>query len=157
MNLKLAAGVLLIAGVFISGMKVGHDRVMKDWNAEKLQAEQQAEANRLLRQAAVNKTGKEFAEKAAQTRVITQVVIKEVDKYVPNSLPVLPGDFRLYHDAAAAGTEIDDTRRADAAPVAPRAVAVTVAENYAGSNYDKQRLAALQQIVKASGCFDVEE
>lgn len=149
--------LLAIAAAGGVGYWRGAKDVRSEWQAEQLQAERQAEQNRLLRQAAINQPAKRFAEKAAKDRIITQTIIKEVDRYVPNSLPMLPGDFRLYHDAAAAGTPIDDSRRADAAAVAPRAVAVTVAENYASSNYDKQRLEALQQIVRASGCFDVGE
>ena len=61
---------------------------------------------------------------------------------------MLPPGFRLLHDAAAAGEAIDDTRIADAAPVAPAVVARTVAENYASCNDEKQRLATLQDIIR---------
>lgn len=154
----IAAGVILLAlaGTHWKAYVMGKDAVRADWQAEKLAAERQAENNRLLAQSAINKVGKKQAEKAAKDRVIVQTKIVEVEKYVPNTLPVLPGDFRLFHDAAAAGQEIDDSRRADAAPVAPKDVARTLAHNYADANYDKQRLEALQAIVKASGCFDVE-
>lgn len=70
---------------------------------------------------------------------------------------MLLGDFRVYHDAAAAGEEIDSTRRAPAAPVAPKDVALTIAENYADSRYDQSRLEALQQIMRASGCFGLSD
>lgn len=149
------------AAVLLFGVSIGWTangwRLNGDIADMKLGMANQAETLRLAAQSKVSKAGTQFAEKAAKDRVITQVIIKEVDRYVPNSLPMLPGDFRLYHDAAAAGTQVDDSRRADAAPVSPRTVAATVAENYANSRYDQSRLEALQQIVKASGCFDVEE
>lgn len=156
----LAAGLLtlaLLAGSHWKAYVSGKDTIRAEWQAEKLAMEQQAENNRLLAQANINKIDKVRAEKAVKDRVIVQTKIVEVEKYVPNSLPMLPGDFRVYHDAAAAGEEINDSKRADAAPVAPKAVAVTNAENYDSANYDKQRLAALQEMVRASGCFDVEE
>lgn len=155
---SLLIAVLVAVGIYgggyFHGRADGGNAVQVKWDAEKQAAEAQAENNRLLRQAAVNQTSRQFAEQAAKDRVVTRTIIKEVEKYVPSTLTLLPGDFRVFHDAAAAGEEIDDTRRADAAPVAPRTVAVTLAENYASSNYDKQRLEALQEIVRASGCFD---
>jgi hypothetical protein len=149
----LAGAAALAAAGFGAGWQVNGWRINAAWSAEKLAAEQQAENNRLLAQAAVNKAGSAHAKKAAKERVIVQTRIVEVEKYVPSSLPMLPGDFRLYHDAAAAGQEIDDSKRADAAPVAPKDVAVTLAENYAEARYDQGRLTALQEIVRASGCF----
>lgn len=160
MTLRLViAAVLavLLAGSHWKAYVMGKDVVRAEWSADKLAAEIQAENNRMLAQANVNKAGKAFAEKAAKSRVIVQTKIVEVEKYVPSTLPLLPGDFRLFHDAAAAGEEIDDSRRIASAPVAPSHVARTVAENYASANYDKQRLEAIQQIIRASGCFDISE
>jgi hypothetical protein len=60
----------------------------------------------------------------------------------------------MFHDAAAIGQAPPDPGGADVAPVAPKDVALTIAENYADSRYDQSRLEALQEIVRASGCFD---
>ncbi|MFC7518681.1 hypothetical protein ACFQUU_27090 [Herbaspirillum sp. GCM10030257] len=158
MNLKAAIALVVFTVLVGTHWKVyvmGKEKVRAEWNADKVAADKQAENNRLLRQAAINKPAAQFAEKVAKDRVITQTIIKEVEKYVPNSIGMLPGGFRVYHDAAAAGEAPDDSSRADAAAVAPQVVAVTIAENYADSNYDKQRLEALQAIVRASGCFVV--
>lgn len=147
----LAAGLLVLSLLAASHWKTyvaGGDKVRAEWQAEKLAAEQKAARDALRKQNVIDAEAYRFAEKAQKDRVIVQTKIVEVEKYVPNSLPMLPGDFRLYHDAAAAGQEIDDSRRADAAPVAPKTVAVTVAENYAACLYDQQRLEALQTIVR---------
>jgi hypothetical protein len=80
-----------------------------------------------------------------------------MEQNVSSTLPMLPGSFRVQHNAAATGKEARDSSAADADPVAPRTVARTVAKNYHSARKDKERLGQRQAIVRASGCFDVEE
>ena len=144
----------LIAFVAIAGAGAVYERhagesiVQKKWDAEKAQAVVQAENIRLLNQAAIGKQADKYIVKQAAAKVIYKTIIKEVEKYVPNTLPMLPGGFRLLHDAAAEGVTVDGTSGVDAAPVAPSVVAKTVADNYADCRADQDRLEALQAIVK---------
>ncbi|HJV76041.1 MAG TPA: hypothetical protein VJ654_17605 [Noviherbaspirillum sp.] len=158
LRLAIAAFVaVLLAGSHWKAYVMGKDVVRVEWQAEKARQEQQAENNRLLRQAAVNKTAVVFANSAAAKRQSTQSNLAKVDQYAPTTFPPLPGSFRVFHDAAATGEALNDSSGIDAPPVSLTATARTIAENYADANYDKQRLEALQQIVKVSGCFDVGE
>jgi len=160
MSIRLVAAVVLLAilaGTHWKAYVSGKDTVQAAWQKEKQAAEAQAEANRLLAQSSINKTARAYAQQSSKARANTQSNIAKVDDYAPVTSPPLPGTFRLWHDAAATGETLTDPGRADVASVSLKSVAVTVATNYASANYDKQRLEALQQIVKASGCFDVEE
>jgi hypothetical protein len=139
---------LLVVSVYVTGRVQQMHSDRDAYALDLAKAAAKSEEVRVTKQAEINAQAKAFASKAAKTRVVTQTVIREVEKYVPNTLPMLPGDFRLYHDAAAAGEAVDDSRRADAAPVAPKDVAQTISENYAACLYDQQRLGALQQVIK---------
>jgi hypothetical protein len=156
----IAIGLAILAaviGLLWTGHHYGAQGVQAEWDREKLQAEQQAEQNRMLRQGAINKIDNAGAVRAKKQAATDQSIIAKVDKNVPDTLPMLPGSFRVQHDAAAAGKEIDDSGAVAAAPVAPRAVARTVTANYADARSDKANLTELQAIVRASGCFEVEE
>jgi hypothetical protein len=98
----------------------------------------------------VTKIVTKFVEKAAQERVVYRDIIREVPKYVPSDLPMLPGGFRVLHDAAATGRalpEDGDSSRVDAAAVSPQDVAGTVTDNYASCRADQERLRALQEVI----------
>lgn len=158
LRLAIAAVVaVLLAGSHWKAYVMGGDAVMVDWQAEKAQQEQQAENNRLLAQAEINKIDSKGASKAKKQAEKDQSIIDKVERNVPNSLPLLPGSFRLQHDSAATGEEIDDSGATAGAPVAPKDVAKTLSFNYADARSDKERLSELQEIVKASGCFDLGE
>lgn len=146
--------VLIFAGVewkiYQAGKESGRQQVQQRWDAQVYAAERQAAEQAAVQQQVITKTVTQFVEKAAQERIVYRDIIKEVENVVPNTLPMLPGDFRVLHDAAAAGValpEVGDPARADAAPVAPATVAATVAGNYAGCRYDQGRLEALQKII----------
>lgn len=160
---RIAAVLALLGLLFAAywtidrrGYNRGANEVRAEWNAEKLAAEIQAENNRLLAQANINRIDTAGAVKAQKQSRIDQSIIEKVEINVPNTLPMLPGSFRVQHDAAATGQEIDRAGAADADPVAPRTVARTLTRNYADARSDKQNLEELQAIVRASGCFEVE-
>ena len=144
----------LLAFVVLAGAGAVYERhageaiVQKKWDAEKAQAQLQAESLRLLNESAIRKQTDKFIVKQAAAKVVYQTITKEVVKYVPNSLPTLPGGFRLLYDAAAQGIAVDDTTGVDAAPVAPSAVAQSVTENFANCREDQDKLEALQEIVR---------
>lgn len=142
------AGVLAaMAGAIGYAHHKGAHSVQVKWDAEKVAAANQAEMLRLEHQSAITTAAVTSKAKSEKIRYITKTIIKEVEKYAPANLPMLPPSFRVYHDAAAEGEAIDDTKIADAAPVATSVVAKTVAANYGACNDDKQRLETLQAIL----------
>ena len=141
--------VALAIGIEVHGQHKGAARIQKQWDADIAKAEAQAETLRLMRQASIDKAYAKHVEKVAKAQVITRTIIKEVDRYVPNTLPMLPGDFRLYFNSAVTGEAIDDSKRATSAPVNPQDVARNAAENFAACRYDQGRLEILQSIVKS--------
>ena len=154
--IAVVALMALLAGGVRYVYSKGADSVRVQWDAEKLAAENQSEVLRLARQSVIGNKAVEYKAKSEKVRYITKTIIKEVEKYVPNTLPMLPGSFRVYHDAAAAGEEIDDSKIINAAPVAPALVARTVARNYGNCNDEKFRLETLQAIIRKLG-VEVEE
>lgn len=144
----LLAIVALAIGIEVHGQHKGAARIQKLWDADVAKAEVQAETLRLMRQSSINKTYAKHVEKVAKAQVVTRTIIKEVDRYVPNTLPMLPGDFRLYYNSTIAGESVDDSRRANAAPVAPKDIGRNAAENYAACRYDQDRLETLQGIIR---------
>lgn len=99
----------------------------------------------------ITKTVTKFVERAAQERVVYRDIIKEVPSYVPSDLPMLPGSFRVLHDAAATGSplpEAGDSGGVDGAAVTPQDLAGTISNNYASCRTDQRRLEALQAIIE---------
>lgn len=155
----IAAGfvaLVLLAGTHWKAYVAGADGVRAEWSAEKVAAENQAEVLRLTRQGNINKIDAASAPKRQKQVKVDQSIIDKVETNVPSTLPLLPGSFRVQHDAAATGEEINDSSAVDAAPVAPRTVAKTVSRNYANARSNQADLEELQAIVRASGCFDIE-
>lgn len=162
MNIYAYAAAGLVALVLLAGSHwkayvSGRDAVRVEWQAEKLAAEAQAENNRLLAQSRINKIDRSGASRAKKQAETDQSTLAKVDKYAPRSLPLLPGSVRVLHDAAAAGQEIDDSSAANASPVAVADLASTTARNYIAARSNERDLEELQAIVRASGCFDLEE
>lgn len=111
----------------------GARSVQHEWDQERVVvAERIAE----LERAAGKVTVATVTEYVDRVRVIYsqgETIIKEVPVYVSSDLPLLPGGFRLLHDAAAGGylPAAPDPSGPQPAPVAPGTVAATVANNYA--------------------------
>ena len=146
---KITGVLSLVIALFLSGLYVGHkwgDSACKDAVVE------------------AQRHGMEIAER--QTVVTEKVVIKYVDRIkivekrsqeiknaIPNFVknddnPMLPGGFRVWHDAASQNEIPDPTRVADAPIVAAGIVAETVGRNYGAFYKNKEQLDALQQWVK---------
>lgn len=160
MTLRLAIAAViavLLAGSHWKMYVLGKDAVRVEWQAEKAAAEQQAENNRLLAQSSINKIDRKGSEKAKKQAEADQSIIAKVPEYAPSTLPMLPGSVRVLHDAAATGQEIDSSSAANASPVSASTLTATAARNYIAARKDQAALEELQAIVRASGCFDVEE
>lgn len=86
----------------------------------------------------------------AKVRTITKEIIREVPIRIPADSPPLPGGFRVLHDAAAAGTQVDSSAPGgtDATPVPPQAAAETIAENYGEYHDLAERHRGLQDYVR---------
>jgi hypothetical protein len=146
---KITTATIAFTAVFGFGMYVGHkwgDSACKDAVIE------------------AQRHGMEIAER--QTVVTEKVVVKYVDRIkivekrsqeiknaIPNFVknddnPMLPGGFRVWHDAASQNEIPDPTRVADAPIVAAGIVAETVGRNYGAFYKNKEQLDALQQWVK---------
>jgi hypothetical protein len=156
----IAIGIAILAaaiGLLWTGHHYGAQGVQAKWDRERLQAEIQAENNRLLAQSRINKIDNAGAAKAKKQAAIDQSIIAKVPEYAPSSLPLLPGSVRVLHDAAATGQKIDDSSTAHASSVAVKDLAATTIANYSAARSDQAALEELQAIVRASGCFDIEE
>jgi hypothetical protein len=97
------------------------------------------------------RSGTNIFARAETSASIYRDIIKEIPSYVPSDLPVLSGDFRVLHDAAARGSALPDTgdpSRADAATVKSQDLAVTVTDNYASCRADQERLKALREVMR---------
>lgn len=143
----------LVFGVLI-GWTANGGRLNGDIADMKLDIANQAETLRLAAQARINTIDSKGAAKAKKQAVTDQSTLSKVDDYAPSTLPLLPGSIRVLHDAAATAQKIDDTKPADADPVAVRDLAGVTVKNYISARSDKAALEELQAIVRASGCFE---
>lgn len=136
--------------LYANGREAGRAEVQARWDREVRQAEDAARAQAEAQQKAVAQTMARYEKQTARERVVYRDIIKEVPTYVPSDLPVLPGPFRMLHDAAATGSPLPEAggaSGADAAAVAAHDLAATLSENYARCRSDQQRLSALQEIL----------
>lgn len=102
----------------------------------------------------IQKLTEDYVTKAENVRIITKTIIKEIPKVLTDDVdamyPVSNGFVRL-HDSAASGVLIpEDTSRIDANPseIKESEVAGTVADNYESCNVTREKLIALQKIIK---------
>lgn len=116
------------------------------------QARNQAEQNRMLRQANINVVDTQAAKRRKKERAAHAALERKLNDYENRAPVLLPPEFRVLHDDAAIG-EARDTGGTDVAPVAAATVARTVADNYADARSNAATLEALQAVVQASGCF----
>ena len=124
------------------------DRLQRQTDAAR-QAAQVARAERDAAQGRVTvRVVTKYVDRIKVVRERAQTIVKEVPIYVPSGLPALPGSFRVFHDAAAAGVLPDPAGVADAAPVDPQAVAGTVADNYGTCHETAEQLTALQDWIR---------
>lgn len=78
----------------------------------------------------------EYVDRVQTIRVKGDTIVQKVPVYIPSDSPLLPGGWRLLHDAAAAGELPPPPGSIEAAPVDPRAAAETVFGNYAACFVD---------------------
>ncbi len=136
---------------YVSGRASGKAEMQALWNEQSLSAERAVRAEEEKNKKIAQQTMSQLAEATAKERVIYRDIIKEVPTYVPSDLPVLPGSFRVLHDAAATGSELPEAGSAggvDATAVPVIEIAATIAKNYAACRLDQIRLEALHKILR---------
>lgn len=142
----------LVLGLFGAGyaMKARIDAR----EAELAQAKQEAaEAKSLLalERAQAKVTERVVTKYVDRVKVVegrTRTIIKEVPVYVPADSPLLPGGYRVLHDAAAQGVLPDPARVADAAPVPAQDAASTAVENYGICHGYVEQIIGLQDWIR---------
>jgi hypothetical protein len=136
--------------LYIKARNAGRYEVQAVWGAQVKAAEQQVLEQEKRQQKVTDKIVTTVVANAAKERVIYRDIIKEIPQYVSTNLPVLPGSFRVLHDAAARGSElpdVGDSSGIDAATVSVETLAETVVENYRACREDRARLEGLQGVV----------
>ena len=136
--------------LYVKARNAGRHEIQALWDAQVRAAEQQVLEQKKRQQKAAAKIVTNVVANNAKERVIYRDIIKEIPHYVPTDLPLLPGSFRVLHDAAARGSELPeagDSSGINAATVSVETLAETVVENYRACREDRARLEGLQGVV----------
>lgn len=141
---RLAAIAALCAALFGFGWLKGAEHGERKLDA--IQAAALKEGARIVtvRGAVTTKVETKYVPQIAKAQVITETIVKEVPVYVYPTDPDLPGRFRVFHDAAAAGRVPDPAGIPDAAAAPAQDVASTVADNYGTCLENAKQLEGLQ-------------
>ena len=150
----IAAVLTLLIGaewaLYVKARNVGRNEVQALWDAQVKAAELQVLQEEKRQQKVATKIATQVVASAAKERVVYRDIIKEIPNYAPTDLPVLPGSFRVFHDAATRGSKLPEDRDSsgiDAATVSVETLAETVVENYRACREDRARLEGLQGVV----------
>lgn len=140
----VALVLIAVATIYGVGRHHGSQSVQADWDSEKAaQAIANAEAATKQAEATV-KVVTEYVDRVKVVHEKAKTIIKEIPVYVPSDTCLLPGGFRVLHDAAAANTLPDPAGIANAPAADAQAVATTVAGNYATCHEIREQLIGLQ-------------
>lgn len=147
--MKLSAIILLLTSLLLSA---AGGYFFRDLQYDRKKAKQlsQSLTKTITVQHAVDDQDLAHQEKSAQQQVQQKVVTKEVIRYVQITPPadrcLLPGTWRVRHDAAALGSFSESPSLADAnaASVDDAAALETIAENYAACRSDFEQVAGWQ-------------
>lgn len=145
----------LVIGGFIGGWLTNGWRLGKVVSELHLQAAAAAETNRLAAQSRMRQVEQLHAQLARQRRTTDKRIEHHVEKLPDNVM--LSGALRVLHDAAASGKVPEHTAEVDAAPVAVRTLARTLAANYSACRENAATLEELQAVVAASGVFGSQD
>lgn len=119
-----------------SRYEAGSRDVQGRWDAASTaQAQQDRKAQDQQAQATLI-TVTEYVDRVQTIRVKGDTIVQKVPVYIPSDSPLLPGGWRLLHDAAAAGELPPPPGSVEAEAVDPRTAAETVFSNYAACHVD---------------------
>lgn len=146
----LAIGALVLAfGAFcgFKGYAAGIEKL------HKAQAAAVLEGGRILttRTVVTEKIVTKYLPQIVKQKVAGELTVKEIHAHANPADPPVAGSFRVWHDAAAAGSVPDPARLADGAAVPLEDASATVAENYAACRADQLKLTGLQEWVRVQG------
>lgn len=133
----------IIAGWMAHGWYEGNQTADDRIAAAAAKTEKQAEQH-----AVTEKVVTEYVDRIVYVKGKTNEILKEVPVYIPADA-MLPGGFRLLHDAAVRGELPESAGLADAQPIDAQTASTTVAENYGACHEVRERLIGLQQWVRA--------
>lgn len=130
---SLAAVAAILVGLWFYGnsrYNAGQENIQSKWDAAIERG--RAEVERLKGEAGkiTVKTEIQYVERIKTIKEKGDVIVKQVEVFVPVDSGYTNGGFRVYHDAAANNTIPDTTEIANAAPAALTDVATTIAQNY---------------------------
>jgi hypothetical protein len=145
---------------YAKGQVAGRAEIQEKWDKASAEALRTVRAEEERRQKIITNTVTKYIEKAAEEKVVYRDIIREVPNYVPSDLPMLPGSFRLLHDAAASGSPLPEAGGAggvDAAAVEIADFAETLIFNYQDCQDDKTRLQTLIGLIHYFQNIEVEK
>jgi hypothetical protein len=137
---------------YSEGVAKGDAKVKKlqaAWDAERAQLYAAVEAEKAREAEVVTKVEVRYVDRVKVVKEKGEEVIREVEKLIPATC-VLPGAFRVLHDAAAGAQPLpaDPGRASATADAVDCATALeTVATNYQAALQSAERLRALQELV----------
>ena len=141
-SFALIAGLLILIGWLPHGWytssKNASDRIAVFEAKTETQSEQHAVTDRVVT---------EYVDRIVYVKGKTNEVIKEIPVYIPAD-SILPGGFRLLHDAAVRSEFPEPAGNTDASPVNTQDVARTVVENYGTYHEVREQLVNLQTWIR---------
>lgn len=140
-----------VLGAYAVGQIHGRGAIYEEWIEANVEAAKQANKTILKQQVVTERVVEKFRDRIVKVKGETQVIIKEVDRYVPPTADVrLPFGWRLLHDAATTGAVPPPTKGLDVtAPDVGAAFALTrVVGNYGTCRATAEKLIALQSWVR---------
>lgn len=157
--IKAAIAIVLLAVLAVFGWRIhaygearyeaGQAATQAEWDKAIERGRKEVERLRTAAGKVTVRTEIQYRDRVKVIREKGDAIVREVPVFVPAG-SVLPGGFRLFHDAAAANGAVPDPAAIpDAAPVDAQAVAGTVADNYATYHEVAERLTSLQDWVMA--------
>ena len=151
----LAAALALVA--CIASGAIGYGKGSASRNAEIASYQAAIKVSEKLADEADERAAKasakvviQYRDKVRIVREVTPGEIQLIEVIKRERLPDLSPSFRVLHDSAAAGSKApENPAGTDAAPVPVEDAAETIRQNYATCRADQERLAGLQEIIRA--------
>ncbi len=141
---RLALALVLMLAGFVLGWRTASDRCAAALDA----ADNKLLAASAKQQIATDAVVTRFVDQQQSRGAARAALNKDIHDEVPADI-VLPGVYRMLHDAAATATVPGAADLAAAGPVAAQDLAETVAENYAACEANRQQLIAVQEWVRS--------
>jgi len=143
------AGALVVlgaAGWYVYNL--GQDHKQQEWNAAVERGKGIVENLKKQQEKITIKVETRTVERVKVVKEKGDAIIQRVPVYLPDSTLMLPGGFRVLHDAGATGTIPGAPESTNAAPVRVTDVARTTVQNYTTCLKVREELIGLQAWVQ---------